>query len=290
VTEGRYSYLSRFIELGAVRLHYLEWASEGPPVVIVHGATHAGGVYAPLAERLAGDFHVYAIDMRGHGLSERSGTYTSPELRDDLVHFLDALDLQDVLFVAHSRGGGAALLAAAARPQRVKGLVVYEPTLPWNAMLRSRLGEMVKRSAGRRPVWPSRQAMFAHFRDRGGFKQYEPAFLHAYVEHCGVEREDGSVELACPPEVEAELYRHMLDDTGWDEAGVCDVPVLRVLGAQIEETQAADNATQFSNLRRHFPRARSIVQAKSTHSGPFEHPDVFEATIREFYASITGEA
>src|SRR6185436_12500212 len=101
----------------------------------------------------ASDFHVYAVDMRGHGLSERSGTYTSPELRDDIVRFLDALDLHGVLFVAHSRGGGSSLLAAAARPERVKGLVVYEPTLPWNAMLKSRLEEMVKRSAGRRPAW-----------------------------------------------------------------------------------------------------------------------------------------
>ena len=41
-----------------------------------------------------------------------------------------------------------------------------------------------------------------------------------------------------------------------------------------------------ANLKRHFPRAESIVQANSTHSGPFEHPDVFEATIRAFYASI----
>jgi len=280
---------SRFIDLDGVRLHYLEWPSDGPSLVIAHGATHAGGVYAPLAERLAGDFHVYALDMRGHGLSERSGTYTSPELRDDLVQFLDALDLRDVLFVAHSRGGGAALLAAAARAQRVKGLVVYEPTLPWNAMLKSRLGEMVKRSAGRRPVWPSREAMFDHFRDRGGFKQYEPAFLHAYVEHCGVERQDGSVELACPPEVEAELYRYMLDETGWEEAGVCDLPVLRIVGSQIEAMQSDDNAVQFANLRRHFPRAESMVQADSSHSGPFEHPAVFEATIRAFYASITDD-
>ena len=293
---------SRFIELGAdqhpglkdgappVRLHYLEWPGDGPPVVIVHGNSHAGGVFAPLGERLSDAFHVYAIDMRGHGLSDKPGSYQSPDLRDDLVRFLDALDLRGVLFVAHSRGGGASLLAAAARPERTAGLVVFEPTLPWNAMLKSRLPEMVKRSAGRRSVWPSRQAMFDHFKGRGLFAGYQPEYLDAYIEHCGVEREDGQVELASPPEVEAALYESMLDDTGWDEAGVCDLPVLRILGAQVEETQAADNATQFANLKRHFPRAKSIVQANSTHSGPFEHPDVFEATIREFYASLIPEA
>jgi pimeloyl-ACP methyl ester carboxylesterase len=285
-----YTYKSRFIDLDGVRLHYLEWESDGPPVVIVHGNSHAGGVYAPLGERLAPDFHVYAIDMRGHGLSDKPGAYQSPDLRDDLVRFLDALDLKGVLFVAHSRGGGASLLAAAARPERMAGVVVYEPTLPWNALLKSRLPEMVKRSAGRRSVFPSRQGMFDHFNGRGLFADYQPEYLRAYIEHAGVEREDGSVDLASPPEVEAALYESMLDETGWEDAGVHDVQVLRIMGEQVEATQAEDNATQFANLKRHFPRAESVVQAKSTHSGPFERPDVFEATIRSFYASLGKDA
>jgi pimeloyl-ACP methyl ester carboxylesterase len=281
-----YSYVSRFIELAGVRLHYLEWASDGPPLVIVHGNSHAGGVYAPLAERLRDAFHVYAVDMRGHGLSDRPGSYKSPDLRDDLVRFLDALDLQGVLFVAHSRGGGASLLATGARPQRVAGVVAYEPTLPWNAMLRVRLHEMVRRAMLKRSVFPSRQAMHDHYKGRGGFKDYRPEYLRAYAEHCSVEREDGSVELASPPEVEAALYEAMLDDSGWEEPWTCDVPVLRIMGAQIVMSQPEDSANQFENLKRHFPNATSIVQPSSSHSGPFEQPEVFEATIRRFYASL----
>lgn len=285
------SHESRFIQAGnGVRLHYLEWASDGPPVVIVHGNSHAGGVYVPLGQKLSDAFHVYAIDMRGHGLSDRPGSYRSPDLRDDLVGFIDALDLRGVLFVAHSRGGGASLLAAAARPERTAGVVVYEPTLPWNAMLKSRLPEMVKRTARRRSVFPSRKAMYEHFEGRGQFAHYRAEYLQAYIEHAGIDREDGQVELASPPEVEAALYEAMLDETGWEEPWVCDVPVLRIMGAQVEAQQAEDNATQFANLKRHFPRAETIVQANSTHSGPFEHPDVFETTIRGFYALIAGDA
>jgi pimeloyl-ACP methyl ester carboxylesterase len=256
-------------------------------LIIVHGNSHAGGVYAPLGDRLSDAFHVYAVDMRGHGLSDRPGSYKSPDLRDDLVRFVDALDLHGVLFVAHSRGGGACLLAAAARPERMAGLVVYEPTLPWNAMLKPRLAEMVKRTAGRRSVFPSRKGMFEHFEGRGLFANYKPEYLQAYIEHASIEREDGQVELASPPEIEAALFEAMLDEAGWEDVGICDLPVLRIMGAQIEAQQPADNATQFANLKRHFPRAESIVQANSTHSGPFEHPDVFEATIRSFYASIS---
>jgi pimeloyl-ACP methyl ester carboxylesterase len=278
---------SRFYTRDGVRLHYLEWSGDGPPLVIVHGLGRAGGTFAPLAGRLSDAFHVYAIDMRGHGLSDKPGSYTSPDLRDDLVALLDDLDLRSVLFVAHSRGGGAAFLAAAARPQRVAGVVAYEPTLPWNAVLKARLSEMANRSNNRRSVFPSRKAMYEHYDGRGMLAGYKPEYLQAYVDHGSIEREDGQVELACPPDVEAVLYAAMLDETGWEEASVCDVPVLRIMGAQVEAQQPEDNAAQLANLKRHFPRAESMIQANSTHSGPFEHPEVFEATIRGFYASIS---
>jgi pimeloyl-ACP methyl ester carboxylesterase len=48
--------VSRFIDGDGTRLHYLHWESSGPPILIIHGNTHAGGVYAPLAARLASDF------------------------------------------------------------------------------------------------------------------------------------------------------------------------------------------------------------------------------------------
>jgi pimeloyl-ACP methyl ester carboxylesterase len=62
------SYESRFVQVNGVRLHYLEWPSDSPPLLIIHGNGHSGGVFAPLAERLAGEFRVFALDLRGHGL------------------------------------------------------------------------------------------------------------------------------------------------------------------------------------------------------------------------------
>src|SRR5687767_4893473 len=106
------SYRSEFLEVNGVRIHYLRWRSDKPPILIVHGNTHCGGVYAPLAERLSSDFDVIAMDLRGHGLSDKADTYSWAALRDDCLGIIDQLDLKDLAFVAHSRGGGAALLSA----------------------------------------------------------------------------------------------------------------------------------------------------------------------------------
>ena len=108
MTKGRYSYLSRFIEVSGVSLHYLEWETDGPPVVIVHGNSHAGGVFAPLGERLSDAFHLYAIDMRGHGLSDKPydpRDYTMPALVGDLLVVLDTYLLDTVLYAGYSLGG-----------------------------------------------------------------------------------------------------------------------------------------------------------------------------------------
>ena len=60
---------SRFLDGSDTRLHLLSWQGAGPPLLIVHGNTHAGGVYEPLALRLSDRFQVNALDLRGHGLS-----------------------------------------------------------------------------------------------------------------------------------------------------------------------------------------------------------------------------
>ena len=54
-------------------LHTRRWGPERPDsVVCVHGIAQHGGVFADLGERLATLGHsVLAVDLRGHGASER---------------------------------------------------------------------------------------------------------------------------------------------------------------------------------------------------------------------------
>src|SRR5688572_17939981 len=108
-----------YCDVNGARLHYLRAGSGPRAVVLSHGNSHCGGVWAPLVEALAGEqFTVVALDLRGHGWSEKTEEgYDWGSLRDDLIGVVRALDFQDVFYAGHSRGGGVTLLAAAATPE-----------------------------------------------------------------------------------------------------------------------------------------------------------------------------
>lgn len=287
------AYSSEFIAVNGTTLHFLRWRSLAPPLLIVHGNTHCGGVYAPLAERLAADFDVIALDLRGHGLSDRPATYSWCDFRADLVEMIEKLDLRDLLLVCHSRGGGICLLAASALPARVRGVVAYEPTTPLQMAaqpgaspqaLRERARGLMQRAASRRSTFASREEMYRHFQGRGAFAGWRDEYLRAFVEHGAVEREGGGVELASPVAVEGALYQAMVELGPWSRLGECPVPVLAVFGELSGRLTPGQDPVAV--LRPLFPRIGVRVLPGCTHSGPMERPDLFEETIRAFVASL----
>jgi pimeloyl-ACP methyl ester carboxylesterase len=282
------TYSSEFVESNGIRLHYLRWASGGPPLVIVHGNTHCGGVYEPLAERLSPEYEVYALDLRGHGLSDKGDSYSWKMLRDDLVGMLDALDLRNVLLVAHSRGGGACLLAAAMRPERVRGVVGYEPNVPlqlWHdENTDDRVRDLVARAARRRSTWPDREAMYGHFLGRGAFKDWQDEYLRAFVRHAAVDLPDGTIGLASPTFVEGEMYKEIFNFEEWKKVEACPVPALAIYGTDSGRMKAGEDPV--SELRKLFLHVDLRTMGNATHSGPMEHPDAFERFIRDFAAGL----
>jgi pimeloyl-ACP methyl ester carboxylesterase len=282
---------SLFVQTNGIRLHYLAFGNAGPPLVIIHGNTHSGGTYAPLATRLASDFSVYAVDLRGHGLSDKPDSYSWTAFRDDVVGLIDQLDLRDAIMVAHSRGGGVTLLTAAARPGRVRGVVAYEPTLPAQIMVgmtddaaEERARTLVARAERRRSNFPSREAMYEHFHGRGAFEHWQDEYLHAFVEHAAIDSEDGGVELASPTRIEALLYQAMVDTAPWRDMTPCPVPVLTVYGEN--SGRLGPSREPVAAIRALFPNTQMQVMQDATHSGPMEHPKVFERLIRDFAESL----
>lgn len=287
------NYESKFIDCDGVVLHYLHWAGHGPPVVILHGNTHCGGVYAPLAARLASDFEVLAVDLRGHGLSDKPADYSWTAFRSDILSLLEQRDLRDVLLVAHSRGGGIALLTACAAPSRVRGVVAYEPTTPLNVAREAgapsgvspeRAQRLVAQVEGRRSRFSGREEMFRHFKGRGAFRDWREEYLRAFVQHGAIASEDGGVELASPVRVEQALYLAMVGVAPWDALSPCDVPVLAAFGDRSGRMTPGQDPV--AKLRAVFPRIESRVLPGCSHSGPMEHPELFEAAIRDFAARL----
>ncbi len=107
------------------------WGSSAAEcVVCVHGITQHGGIFADLGERLADLGHfVAAVDLRGHGDSERLPPWNAETHVNDLFETVDALEVERVTWVGHSLGGRLVAAAAARAPERSDRLVLLDPAV-----------------------------------------------------------------------------------------------------------------------------------------------------------------
>jgi pimeloyl-ACP methyl ester carboxylesterase len=69
-TPGR-GYEDRFVNNEGRRVHYLDWGSAGKtPFVMLHGIARSAHSYDHIAPQFQHDYHVIAMDLRGHGDSD----------------------------------------------------------------------------------------------------------------------------------------------------------------------------------------------------------------------------
>ena len=121
---------------GDVQLFYSDWGA-GRPVVLMHGWVLDQRMWDQQVTSLVGHgLRCITYDRRGHGRSDiPGGGYDYDTLAGDLAAILNALDLTDVLLVAHSMAAGEAVryVAGAGQrmQQRVTGLVLIGGTTPF---------------------------------------------------------------------------------------------------------------------------------------------------------------
>ena len=117
-----------WLQLDGLRIHYTEWgAPAAPPVVLLHGLNVQCHTWDPIARVLADNYHVIAMDMRGHGDSDwsRAG-YRVRSMARDVHGLIDALGLGPVHLVGHSAGVRVAIAVAGEKPETVRSLALSD--------------------------------------------------------------------------------------------------------------------------------------------------------------------
>ena len=219
----------------------LEFGPQDRPIDIVF--SHANGfnartyrtILSPLATRL----RILALDQRGHGLSGLApieGRVSWDDVADDLMAVLETLDIQGAVLAGHSMGGTLSLLAAAAAPQRVRALALFDPVvMPPDVSAQSRAGllaesPLVQGALRRRSVFPSHEAVITAYTGRGAFKTWSADMLADYVADGFRATVDGQVELTCSPAWEASNFTAHGHDP-WAAFAVVTCPI-RILRAE----------------------------------------------------------
>ena len=109
-----------------VRLRYAEQGNpDGHPLILLHGYTDSWFSFSRALPYFDPSYHVYLLDQRGHGDSERPASgYTFPDFAADVIAFMDAKGITRATLVGHSMGSLVAQGVALAAPERVERLVL----------------------------------------------------------------------------------------------------------------------------------------------------------------------
>ncbi len=112
-------------------LGYIELGDpKNPPLIYLHGYTNSSLGYVPLGKLLARDFHVFLLDQRGHGISDKPECcYSRVNFAHDVKLFLDQFGIERAAIVGHSLGSMVAQTFAAYWPDRTKHLIVIAGTM-----------------------------------------------------------------------------------------------------------------------------------------------------------------
>lgn len=272
----------RWLRVGNLRFHYLDFGGSGPPLVFLHATGFHAWLWLPYAQRFAPSYHVYAIDQRGHGQSSKPETgYQWEAFGSDLVGILDTLELEEVRAVGHSKGATAIAAAAVAGTRRLKSAVLIEPVLfpgppATTPVWDSPLATGARR---RRHSWESRDAMRAHLRHRPPFSTWTDEFVHLYVDHAVDTQPDGHVELRCPGHIEAQVYACAPMSESFTFLEHLIVPTLLIRG---EYSLGLGDREAAEALRR-LPAGSLCTISGAGHFAPMERPDDIASALDAFF-------
>ncbi|NEZ57929.1 alpha/beta fold hydrolase [Adonisia turfae] len=121
--------IRKTVSFNQIELSYLDWQTDGEPVLLLHGlADHALG-WSTVGEHIAAQhYHPVAVDMRGHGQSSKPNDgYDFDTVMGDLVQLMEHLGWSAAHIVGHSWSGKVATYWATRQPEHFLTMVLVDP-------------------------------------------------------------------------------------------------------------------------------------------------------------------
>lgn len=272
--------LGRTFDSDGLALHYLDWGNYlAPPMVLVHGTASHSRVWDRFASSMSDEFHVVAMDQRGHGNSGwpadyRTG-YTPEVWSRDLGALIEHLDLPPVVLVGLSAGGNTSMHFAAKHPERVSRLVVVEmgPQAGKEGV------DRVINSIPARETFESEEDVVAYL---GGGGRADPALARAHALHSVRPLEDGTFVMKGDPSLRRRDWRRPLWSAteNWAVAHAITVPTLLVRGgdSKLLTPQIA------GRMEQEMQDCTLVTIEGAGHAVPLHRPVEFEAAVRTWLA------
>ena len=265
----------RSVLVNGANFHYLEWGDiANPTVLMLHGALQQAHSWDFVSLAFSDDFHVLALDQRGHGDSDWApeGDYSIEAQQRDIDGFAEALGLNSFILIGHSMGGRNAYVWASRHPKALKALVIVDT------------GPEIQRRG---------QERIQRFRELPDELDTFEEFAQRVQEYTGRSREQtlGALKYSIRQRSDGKWtwkYDKLMRTPGrrdtawtseqlWECVGRIDCPTLVVRGGQsdlfLEETMDRMQRAIPNCITATIPRAGHLVQG--------DNPVDFVATVRD---------
>ncbi|MEJ2212335.1 MAG: alpha/beta fold hydrolase [Anaerolineae bacterium] len=254
-----------FLHVGDVDLYY-EVEGQGQPLALIHGLGSSARDWEYQVPFFARDYRVVALDVRGHGRSDKPpGPYSVPLFARDVAGLLEGIGATPAHVCGISMGGMIAFQLAVDRPDLVRSLVVVN-SVP----------DMVVRTLGQRlAVW--QRMIIAPLLGMKKMAEVLGGRLFPKLEQGELRAEFVKRWEENDPRAYREALRAIVGWSVSDRLSDIECPALVVSGDE-DYTPLEVKAAYVNRM----PRAELVVIEDSRHGTPVDQPEAFNEAVAAF--------
>jgi pimeloyl-ACP methyl ester carboxylesterase len=266
------TYADRTVTVNGLRVHYLEWGSAAKPaLILLHGISKHAHTFDHIAVDFARDYHVLAVDMRGHGDSGWSpeGAYLVEDYVKDIEGLVRQLGIRRVTLLGNSTGGRVVQVFAGMHPELVERLIVEDvgPERPQD--IADAFARQVRQDAD---GWASEDELVKQLVARNQ-RTPEP-LLRTYAHFGTKKRDDGRLIWKRDPN----LVKGFVVTELWEHVSKITSPTLYVIGGASRIVPAAAQ----ERLKQTQPDVQIVTMPGLGHYPNEENTSGFLAIINPF--------
>ena len=281
-------------QLNGVELCWFEWQGAATPDNPTIVMAHATGFHARCWDqviRLLPEFHVIAVDFRGHGRSAKpEPPYGWKDFGQDLVALVSHLELQDAIGVGHSMGGHSVIYTALHANRNVFAkMLLVDPVIKVDSSSAPPGESTTSFVAKRRNYWSSTDEFVDHFKEKIPYSLWQEKVLIDYAEYGLLANpepvladQSDVLELACPPVIEAAIYAGAGDSSFGSALGDInsEVLILRAKKAPPESKGGFLYSPTSPELSERFRLGTDVYLEEMTHFIPMQDPILVAERLR----------
>ncbi len=270
------TYSEHFIEIAGLKLRLQDYGTAGKPQMLcLHGGAANAHWYDFVAQGFTADYHVRAVDLRGHGDSQwdpsPTPSYGYQQHAADVNALAEKLDLRDFILIGHSMGGMIGSLYTATYPGRAKAFMLVDTTIK---MTPERIAGFSAISSREGRHYASQEEFIASYKVHPGGSTAAPEIHRHIAQSSGRSFDDGR-------------WRHKVDRKVYGNRELVDsfplwnkikIPTLLMKG---ERSQRIDPPT-IANVKSRAPQVEVAEVPNCDHHITLDNPAGFIQVARAF--------